>query len=63
MIRCTRVGIEPGLRVLPRAEETYHPAGTDTTLPTQVDIVLTPIVAYNVDVVHTRSAEVMSAHS
>jgi len=28
-----------------------------------VDVVLTPIVAYNVDVLHAHSAEVMSAHS
>jgi len=35
----------------------------DTSLPTQVDIVLTPIVAYNVDAVRAHSAEVISAHS
>lgn len=28
-----------------------------------VDVVLTPVIAYNVDVVHAHSAEVMSAHS
>lgn len=38
------------------------PPGADH-LPIQVDVVLTPIIAYNVDVVHAHSAEVSSAHS
>lgn len=38
--------------------------GTNThVLITQVDIVLTPLATYNVDIVHAHSAEVMSAHS
>ena len=34
----------------------------DTALQTQVDMVLTLIVAYNVDAVHAHSAKVVSAH-
>ena len=36
---------------------------TDKALRTQVDIVLTSIVAYNVDAVRSHSAEVISGHS
>ena len=36
---------------------------TDTALRTQINLVLTPIVAYNVDAVHAHSAKVISAHS